>query len=189
MSDELKVVFLKGKKTVLRPVMKSDLPMITQWINDPEVRRFLNAYLPQNEKDEENWLDAHSKNKTTGVVLLIETLEGRPIGVMGIHNINWRDRVSTTGAFIGEKDLWGQGYGSDAKIALLNYAFNTLNLRKICSSVISFNQRSLHYSLKCGYKEEGVFKEHIFRDGKYWDSIQLAIFREDFEPVWEKYNS
>ena len=187
MSEQSKIVFLKGRKVNLRPVSKSDLLQITRWINDPEVRFYLNAYLPQTEQDEEAWLEGLSKKKSSDIVLLIETVEGLPIGLMGIHQINWRDRVATTGALIGEKECWGKGYGSEAKKLLLNYTFNVLNLRKICSSVIFYNKRSLRYSLRCGYKEEGVLKQHIFRDGQYWDMIQLAIFRENFEPVWQKY--
>jgi len=187
MSEESKVVFLKGKSVNLRPVFKSDLPQIVRWINDPEVRNFLNAHLPQSEQDEERWLENLSKNKDTDLVLVIETTEGRVIGLMGLHKINWRDRVAITGALIGEKEYWGKGFGSDAKITLLNYAFNVLNLRKICSGVISYNKRRLSYSIKCGYKEEGILKEHIFRNGQYWDVIQLAIFREDFISVWEEY--
>src|SRR3989344_1167197 len=187
MSEESKGVFLKGKSVNLRPVFKSDLPQIVRWINDPEVRNFLNAHLPQSEQDEERWLENLSKNKDTDLVLVIETTEGRVIGLMGLHKINWRDRVAITGALIGEKEYWGKGFGSDAKITLLNYAFNVLNLRKICSGVISYNKRSLQYSIKCGYKEEGILKEHIFRNGQYWDVIQLAIFREDFISVWEEY--
>jgi RimJ/RimL family protein N-acetyltransferase len=90
---------------------------------------------------------------------------------------------------IGEKEYWGKGYGTEAKMLLLHYAFDTLNLRKICSSVISFNERSHKYSLKCGYKEEGRRKAQLFRDGKYWDEIQLAVFRKDWLLLWKKFQA
>ncbi len=61
---------------------------------------------------------------------------------MGIHRINWKDRTATTGAVIGEKAYWDKGYGSEAKMLVLDYAFNMLNLRKICSQVLAFNKRS-----------------------------------------------
>ena len=40
--SEDRVVFLRGDHVVLRPISKSDLPRLTRWINDPEVRHFLN---------------------------------------------------------------------------------------------------------------------------------------------------
>lgn len=181
------VVFLKGKKVSLRPVEKTDLPQIVRWINDPEVRLFLESWLPQSSADEEKWIESLGKRKDTNIVLAIETVQGKHIGLMGLHNIKWRDRVADTGAMIGEKEFWGKGYGSEAKILLLEYAFNTLNLRKICSAAYAFNARSINYSLKCGYKEEGRQRGHIFRAGEYHDKVLLAIFQEDFLPVWEKY--
>jgi RimJ/RimL family protein N-acetyltransferase len=174
------IVFLKGKNVNLRPVSKLDVPYLVRWINDPDVRYFLEAYLPQNEQDEEKWVENLSKEKSRDIVFIIETKAGKPIGLMGIHNIKWRDRVATTGALIGEKAYWGKGLGSEAKMLLLDYAFNTLNLRKMCSGAIAFNERSIRYSLRCGYKEEGRLRAHIFRAGRYWDLVQLAIFQEDF---------
>ena len=40
---------------------------------------------------------------------------------------------------IGESEYWGRGLGTEAKMLLLDYAFNTLNLRRICSQVLAFN--------------------------------------------------
>lgn len=187
MSKETQVVFLRGKKVVLRPIFKTDLQHIVRWINDPEVREFLNAFLPQNDQDEEEWLARLGKNKSSDVVLLIETCEGKPIGLMGLHRINWLDRTATTGALIGEKEYWGKGFGTEAKLLLLDYAFNTLNLRRICSDVLAFNGRSYAYLKKCGYKEEGIKRQHIFRNGEYYDLIQLAVFRDEFKPIWQQY--
>lgn len=186
MSEE-RVVFLRGENVVLRPLGKSDLPRLLRWINDPEVRHFLEAYLPMSEKDEEDWLENLGKRKPNEILLAIETVDGVHIGNIGLHRIHWRDRTATTGAMIGEKEYWGKGLGTEAKMLLLDYAFNTLNLRKICSQVLAFNKRSAAYSKKCGYVEEGVFREHIFRNGEYHDLINLAVFREGFEQAREKW--
>jgi RimJ/RimL family protein N-acetyltransferase len=88
---------------------------------------------------------------------------------------------------IGEKEYWGKGYGTEAKMLLLDYAFNVLNLRKITSGVIAFNERSYNYSMRCGYKREGILKSHIYRDGKYWDVYQLAVFKGRFNNVHKKW--
>ncbi len=186
MSSESKTAFLSGKMVNLRPFSKADIPTLTRWINDPGIRDFIAAYLPQTEKQEEEWfnkLGSSDKN----IVLGIETKDGTLIGSMGVHEINWRDRVCSTGALIGEYEYWGKGYGTDAKMILLDYIFNRLNLHKVCSAVIEFNKRSLHYSLHCGYKIEGRKRKHIFCQGRYWTRIELGLFREDWLPIWKKY--
>ncbi len=181
-----KPLFLVGKKTVLRPVSKSDIPLLWHWINDPEVREFVSHDLPNTEKQEEEWVNTIGSDDKN-IVLIIETNERVPIGVISLNYIKWRDRVATTGTIIGEKQFWNKGYGTDAKMILLDYAFNTLNLHKICSAVIDFNKRSLRYSLHCGYKIEGTRKRHIFKKGRYRDLIELGLFKEDWLPYWKKY--
>jgi RimJ/RimL family protein N-acetyltransferase len=184
-----RVVFLQGKKTILRPLNKqTDLPSLTRWINDPEIRSFVLVYQPQMLESEEQWVDAIANNKRPNdIILAIETLDGRFIGTIGIHGISWKDRTATTGAIIGEKEFWGKGYGSDAKMALLDYAFNTLNLHKICSAVIAYNERSLNYSLHCGYKIEGRKRQQIFKNGAYHDEILLGIFKEEWLAAMKKH--
>ena len=180
------IVFLQAKKCFLRPLEKSDAPLLTRWINDSEVTQFLERTMPMMHATEEKWIDGLAGSKTD-IVLLIVTNTGEPIGVMGIHGMNWIDGTATTGAFIGEKEYWGKGFGTDAKMILLNYAFNILNLRKICSRVYAFNVRSIAYSKHCGYVDDGVQKKHVFRNGEYHDVIQLALFKENWLPYWKKY--
>ena len=179
------IVFLCGKRIVLRPVAESDISYFLRWINDPEVGQFMNWIFPITEASEKKWYDSLDERKETDIVLTI-MLNSNPIGIIGIHDINWKNRQATTGALLGEKTLWSQGYGTETKMILLDYIFNTLNLRKICSSVIGFNGRSKRYSEKCGYKVEAVLKDHIFAKGKYWDEIQLAVFRDEWLTLWEE---
>ncbi|MEK9180357.1 MAG: GNAT family protein [Patescibacteria group bacterium] len=181
------VAFLKGKRVILRPLLRQDIPHLLKWINDEDVTQYLATYLPMMEADEEKWVDDLAKDKQANLVFLIVTTEGKSIGTMGLHRISWKDRVATTGALIGEKDYWGKGYGTESKMLLLNYAFNTLNLRKICSSVLAYNRRSYAYQVKCGYREEGRRRRQFYRKGRYWDEVFMAVFKEDWLPLWRKY--
>jgi RimJ/RimL family protein N-acetyltransferase len=184
---EERIIFLEGKKVILRPLNKrTDLEKTVKWINDPDVRQFVSNFLPVAEQEEEKWFDNRRDND---IVLIIETKDGKSIGTMGLHKIDYRNGLAITGALIGEKDYWGKGYGTDAKMILLNYAFNVLNLRKIKSGALAFNGRSINYNKKCGYKEEGVLKKEIFVNGEYVDMVQLAVFKKDFLPLWKKYQN
>ncbi|MEK7647005.1 MAG: GNAT family protein [Patescibacteria group bacterium] len=186
MANDKRLVFLEGRKVNLRPFGRADIPTLTRWVNDPEIREFITSFMPFTEKQEEEWLNRLEMNDED-IILGVETKDGILIGSMGIHRINWRDRVAFTGAIIGEKEYWGKGYGTDAKMLLLDYAFNTLNLYKICSSAIAYNKRSLQYSSHCGYKIEGIRERQDFRKGRYWDVIELGLFKKEWLPIWRKY--
>lgn len=180
------IVFLKGRRVILRPVLREDTPHLLSFVNDAEVSRYVLRYFPMSEANEERWVNETANNSPNQFVLAM-VADDHIIGTMGVHDIKWKDRVATTGAMIGDKKYWGDGYGTEAKMLLLKYCFDALNLRKIKSAVIAFNERSLHYSLKCGYVEEGRLKEEIFQDGKYWDIIQLAVYREQWWEKWVPY--
>lgn len=182
------IVFRKGKRVYLRPIQKEDLPHFVRWMNDPEITGFLKMTLPQSEADEEKWFESISNRKDTNVILAI-CLVGTDelIGSMGLHKIDHMSGTAMTGSCIGRKDLWGQGYGTEAKMLLLEFAFNTLNLRKIGSAVYSVNPRSKRCLEKCGYREEGCRKKQHWRQGQYVDEFIMAVFREDFAPLWENF--
>jgi RimJ/RimL family protein N-acetyltransferase len=183
-----KTVFIVGRKVILRPPnLDTDAELFYRWINNPEVRHFVSAIFPSGIKREKDWIESANKDDKN-VILVIEIKDGNiPIGTMGLHRIDWISRTAFTGALIGEKEFWGKGFGTDAKMNFLDYAFNTLNLRKICSSALSYNGRSIGHNLHCGYKIEGVRKNQFFRRGRYWDEIMLAVFKKEWIPLWREY--
>lgn len=179
-------VFIKGKNISLRPLHEDDLPLLTKWINDADTTQYLTIHLPMSESDERAWLAGHANRKDTDIVLGI-VADNKLIGTMGIHQIHWRDRTATTGAYIGEPQYRGKGIGTEAKMLLLNYAFNTLNLHRINSGAIEFNARSIRYNEKCGYVVEGRRRQNFYRNGRYYDEVLLGVLKEDWLPLWEKF--
>lgn len=197
MPESQRIRFIEGKNVYLRPVTHDDIPSMLKWINDPEITKYLSVYLPVTEEEEEEWVENLHKRKNDIIFAIMaktvwhdgndEIQDYKFIGTMSLMGINWKDRTATTGALIGEQKYWGKGYGTEAKMFLLNYAFNTLNLRKICSTVLEYNERSHGYNLRCGYNIEGIRKKQVFKNGKYWDEILMAVFKEDWLPIWENF--
>lgn len=180
------IVFLQGKRVRLRPMDLSDIDNCTRWINDEEIRSFLGTAFPMTKLQEEEWLRGRQKN-TDSVQLAIETNTGIHIGGISIFQINWIDRTAETGTMIGDKRYWSNGYGTEAKMLLLEYAFNTLGLRKVRSRAFAFNERSINYSLKCGYKIIGRQKDEKFKFGKYHDVVMLEVFRDQWVAAHNKW--
>jgi RimJ/RimL family protein N-acetyltransferase len=183
-----RIIFRMGKRIYLRPILKEDVPLLTIWINDPEVHQFLKVNAPMSPEDEIRFVDSLREKKETDIVFaIILEKTNEFIGVMALHKIDHRNGTATTGSFIGRKDLWSKGYGTEAKMLVLEFAFNMQNLRKICSSTYDFNGRSKRCLEKCGYHEEGVKKKQKYRNGRYCDEHVMAVFKEDFLLLWKKY--
>ncbi|MDP2919985.1 MAG: GNAT family protein [Dehalococcoidia bacterium] len=175
---------LKGKMVFLRPVKRSDLQNFLKWFNDPEVIQYVGLYLPMTEMAEEKWIEGLAERARSDTPFVIEAIEGettRPIGNIGLHQINNKDRSATFGIAIGEKDYWSRGYGTEAARLIINYGFEQLNLHRISSSALSFNERSIRMHLRVGFKEEGHQREAIFKNGRYYDHAGFGILKDEWK--------
>lgn len=88
---------------------------------------------------------------------------------------------------IGEKDAWGQGYGSDATRLMLEHAFEHLNLHRVALSVFAFNERAIRAYRRAGFVAEGRAREAIWRDGRYWDEITMSILDHEWRALQAKH--
>ena len=127
--------------------------------------------------EEEEWIKSQKSNKSGEYNFAIEDIKTkRYIGGCGIQNVNWLTRVATVGIMIGDEGYLGKGYGTDAMKVLMKFIFQDMNIRKIRLSTFSFNVRAQKSYEKCGFKVEGILKDEIFKDGKYYDEIVMAAF-------------
>lgn len=185
--ENSRVYWLKGKKTLLCPLELADAPVIYRGINHPDSYKYLLTTDPKGLGFEEEWIKSRQKPNKEDIVVGICTLEGALIGTMGLHHIDHQSGTATTGSVIFDESNRNQGFGTDAKMILLDYAFNMLGLHLIESRVIGFNGRSAAYSGKCGYKVEARLRNRVHRFGERHDLIILSVTREEWLPLWAEY--
>ncbi|KKC30494.1 acetyltransferase [Caldanaerobacter subterraneus subsp. pacificus DSM 12653] len=175
-----------GEKVKLRAYRKEDVELALKYINDPEVKRYLTPGIPYplTLEDEYKWFESLSSSKDT-YSFAIETLEdGKYIGGCGINEIDWKNKVAVVGIFIGDKEYWGKGYGTDAMKVLIRFIFEQMNMNRVELYVYSYNTRAIKSYEKCGFVKEGVLRKRMFRDGRYYDEYVMSILKEEFD---EKY--
>ena len=171
-----------GERVRLRAIEREDIDRFVRWFNDPEVRRYLLVYEPMSRAQEERWFESYLSRKDD-IILAIEVREGDSwvhIGNIGLHRIDWKNRVATLGIVIGEKAYWGRGYGTEAVRTMLRYAFHELGLNRVELETYSFNPRAQRCYERAGFRREGVRRGALYRDGKFHDIIIMGILREEF---------
>ncbi len=173
---------MEGSLVRLRPVSHDDLPRFVSWIADPEVRRFLNFYRPISLAEEERWFEGLGK-AANQEVFAIETLEGRHIGNVGLHDVHPRYRTAEVGIFIGEREYWGKGYGTEAMRLLLAFAFGELNLHRVFLHVHAGNERAMRSYEKCGFVREGALRQAVYKDGRYQDVLVMGILDPEYRSI------
>jgi RimJ/RimL family protein N-acetyltransferase len=172
-----------GEKVRLRPIKRDDLPCFVEWFSDPEVRRYLDMYLPFSLAQEEQWFEhlLEQLEEQKVVMLTIETNDGAHIGNISLFDINWKARHAELGITIGDKDYWGQGYGSDAVRTMLRVAFGEMNLHRVFLRVHADNARGINCYKNVGFQKEGTLRESVFREGTYLDMLIMGILESEFE--------
>lgn len=175
---------LEGKLVRLRALEPTDVERAYRWMNDPEVIRHLGVRYPLSMADEERWLKERPTNSfEKGVGLAIETEDGVHIGSLDLRDVRPEDRKAGMGIMIGDKEYWSNGYGTDAIVTLLRFAFGEMNLNRVWLHVFEFNERAIACYQKCGFREEGRLRQHSYNQGRYWDTVVMGVLREEFEAL------
>jgi RimJ/RimL family protein N-acetyltransferase len=174
-----------GEKVKLRAYKREDVPLACEYMNDSETKRHLVTDIPYPMiyDQELKWYESLSSAKDSYSFAIEDLDSGKYIGGCGINNINWLSRVATIGIFIGDKDYWSKGYGTDAMKVLVKFVFEQMNMNKIKLFVFGFNVRAQKCYEKCGFKVEGVLRQELFRDGKYYDEYCMGILREEWQEI------
>ncbi len=178
----MKNPFLVGTNVYLRPLDRGDAPAFVTWLNDPDLRRNLLASRPMTLRAEEEFIDALATGDRITLGLALRDGD-RLIGGTGLHDIEPRCRRATFGILIGPPEERGKGHGTEATRLMVGYAFDTLNLNKVCLQVYEYNPGGVRAYEKVGFRREGVLRQDTYRDGRYWDTIVMGILREEWRPT------
>ncbi len=176
--------FLIGTKVYLRPLEHEDAPLFVPWVNDTEVTRTLEVfYRPINLQTEVDFIERIYKSEHDVVLGIVVKETDALIGITGLHQMNFKNRRVVFGIFIGEKSAWGKGYGTEATALITGYAFETLNMNRVGLEVYEDNERGIKAYERVGFKREGILRQMMYREGRYWNVIIMSILREEWEAL------
>lgn len=172
--------FLSGESVFLAPLRLADAPLYEAWLNAPETRGYLSLYAPIPHENELSLLERMLRQPATEAIHFGIWLKESPpqlIGNIGLFDLDHRHQLGTLGIFIGPDEARGRGLGRQAIRLLLDYAFGTLNLRKVLLTVYGHNLRAQRCYLALGFKEVGRYKAHRLIGGVWQDEVLMELFR------------
>lgn len=184
---------LETKRLILRTPKISDWKDIVEGIGNLKVSKNVSSVpYPYKKKDALDWINKQikesKKKKKKGYSFVIELKsEKKIIGGSGLHKLNLENGTAETGSWIAEPS-WRKGFATEAKIAINNFAFDKLKLRKLISEAFVFNKASNTMSKKLGLKLEGTLRksQKCKATGKIHDSNIYGILKNEWKKSFKK---
>lgn len=78
--------------------------------------------------------------------------------------------------------MWGRGCATEAAYALLQWAFDTLDLNRVQAGTDTRNVASARVLEKIGFVGEGTLREQCIVDGEVSDTWVFGLIRRKWRP-------
>lgn len=181
---------LETKRLILRKPKMTDWKDVMEGVSEYDVAKMLSS-IPRSYKKSDavdyikrsikRWEEKNPKSLQFMIELKSEK---KVIGAIGLSNIDEFSGTADTGSWINKKH-WRNGYITEAKIAVNDFAFNKLKLRKLNSKVFRDNKASNATQKKIGYKLEGtkIKETRVKSTGKIHDVNIYGLLKEDWKKV------
>lgn len=166
----------------LRELSSADAAIINRWRNDRALVGWLGApYRYIAEEVDASWVSRYLANRSNCVRLAV-CVKGtnQVIGAAYLLSIDWIARSSEFAIWIGEKEFHSKGVGRFSTEKVLEHAFNDLNLNRVHLMVLEHNKRAIELYQKMGFSVEGVHREAVFKEGKYFNMVAMSILAAEF---------
>jgi RimJ/RimL family protein N-acetyltransferase len=144
---------LETHRLILRRLVPDDLDDLFALYRDPEIRR----YFPEGTltwvetKEELEWfLNGHPEHPELGLWATIHRETDRFIGRCGLLPWTIDQRPEVEVAYLLAKEYWGQGWGTEAALAIVHYGFEQLHLPRLICMIDPQNQASAKVARNIG---------------------------------------
>jgi RimJ/RimL family protein N-acetyltransferase len=172
---------IEGTLVDLRALEPEDIPILTRWLNNPNVMVYWGRPGQTLTRAEVEAQERANSARGNSRKYIIQTKEAQPIGQIDYYDLDWQNRSAWVSIMIGEPDFWSGGYGSDAMRALLRFLFSQLDLHRVALTVHESNARAQRSYAKNGFQVEGTLRDWAYFDGAWTNGIVMAVLKPDFK--------
>lgn len=174
---------LVGDRVWLTAIDENDMATIAGWYQDTHFLRLYDSIpaYPKTEKQIQERIKESQDDERTFIFAIRLREDDEIIGLLELDGISWSHGTSFASIGIGDKTHRGRGYGKEAMRLALRFAFDELNLHRLCLTVFSYNEAAIALYRQLGFRHEGTYREHLQRDGQRHDMLLYGILRREWE--------
>ena len=118
-------------------------------------------------------------SQNNGAQLAIK-VQGSIVGVVGHHQIDWRNRLTSLGYWVGEA-YQGRGLVSAACRALIAHAFDDARLNRVEIRCAVGNVKSRAIPQRLGFRQEGLLRDAEWLYDHFVDHVIYAMLVSEWQ--------
>ncbi|MGP4060972.1 GNAT family N-acetyltransferase [Halobacillus sp. H74] len=157
----------------IRKFQEKDIPYKVKWINDENNNKYLHFDLPLREDKTLTWFNK-AKEREDRVDYTV-TYEGEPAGLVGLLNIDYKNKKAEYYITLGEERFKGKGIANVATELLIKIAYEKIGLNKIYLYTEVENIKAQRLFERIGFDREGLLKNDLFHNGKQIDRYVYGL--------------
>ncbi|MBF0594170.1 MAG: UDP-4-amino-4,6-dideoxy-N-acetyl-beta-L-altrosamine N-acetyltransferase [Candidatus Omnitrophica bacterium] len=157
-------------------LQQEHLELVMGWRLKPEVSQFMFTDIECDLEKQRQWFARIVRDRTCRYWVV--RFQGLPIGVVNLAGIDPVHRRCTAGYYIGESAY--RNIGAMIPPYVYNHVFRDMGFRKIYGEVIAGNGNVLKMHALHGFREVGVYHEHVYKDGRFHDVVLIELLAEDW---------
>ena len=170
----------------LRNIREEDLEKIRNWRMQPSVTKYMFTDPQITPADQQAWFQKICASEACKYWII--TADGVDIGLLGIIDIDPANRRCSWIWYIGEESFRGKGVAKRIQLNLYDYVFCTLKMNRLYSNILTFNTHEIeNVHVKCGYQLEGVMKDHVYKNGEYYDVTVMGITADHWAEIKDQF--
>jgi N-acetyltransferase len=177
---------LEGRLVVLEPLTAAHEAGLARAADDVEVWRWTNRVI-SGPDDFHGWMTDALAEAEAGIAApyaILSRASGEPVGSSRYLTLRPEHRGLEIGHTWHASSVWGTGVNVEAKLLLLEHAFEHLECMRVEFKTDARNERSRAALLALPARFEGIFRKHmVVRDGELRDSAFYAITDDDWPTV------
>lgn len=170
-----------GEKIYLRILEESDLELTLRWLSTPDIMEALAKTWPVSRASQDKWFQDLVRDKSKIVFAICLKSSDEHIGNVALREIDYINRNAMFSILISDSKYRGQGFGREATFLMLKFAFHSLNLHRVYLKTSTTNETAIQMYKSVGFVQEGHFRQHEYRHGKYIDKLIFSILKDEFD--------
>ncbi|MFC7527142.1 bifunctional pyridoxamine 5'-phosphate oxidase family protein/GNAT family N-acetyltransferase [Actinoplanes sp. GCM10030250] len=177
-------VVLEGRHVRLEPLAPAHVEGLFEALDDEEVWRHLPSHRPSSPEQLAEEVDAALRNQWLGhqsCWAQIDPVSGVVIGMTTYHDIDSSRRSLGIGHTMVGRKWWRTGVNTEAKLMLLERAFDVLGAERVFWYTDVRNDRSQQAIARLGASRDGMIRHQRLRpDGTWRDTVLFAMTADEW---------